>query len=402
MRFGAGSRIWVDGSPDFGTAGCLVNVEGVGDRIFLVTAGHVVANSNVGDLLRASDSPDKVAVGPCIGRLAEWAPLMAAGTPVDLALIQVDPAKVSSAAGDGGAYAGTNPTPSVGLGVRCHGAGSGGMVTSTILGVDVDVLIPFGNDGASDWHVYPKQIVCDMFTLPGDSGAAVLDMSQRIVGFVAGVAPVPAGITSPTGYVTVVVPVLTAFSGGPWARLNLATQIPVGAVAPPGLDVAPVSPVEVPGNEVGSDIDVMARTMWAEARGDGPPGMTAVAAVIMNRLRSPLHTRYGRTVAGVCKRRKQFSCWNPALPDYQATAADQAVYQALLAVNSSDPDFRTALQIATEAVQGDLEDPTRGALNYVAAWEKQRVCNGSASVGNWICSPDFTPIGRQIYIRNVA
>ena len=37
-----------------------------------------------------------------------------------------------------------------------------------------------------------------------------------------------------------------------------------------------------------SDLDTLARTLWAEARGEGVAGMEAVAAVIMNRVNADL------------------------------------------------------------------------------------------------------------------
>lgn len=403
-QFMSGSRIWVDGSSEFGTAACLVAEAGVADRVYIATASHVVAGqgASVGNFVRANDLADAVAVGPCIGRLMKWAPLVASGTPVDLALIWADPAQVSVAAFDGGAFAGTNTAPRVGMGVMCRGAGTGGMISSTILGVGVDTQVPFGVDGNSDFHSYPNQIACGQFTLPGDSGAAVLDLLHNLIGFVAGVAPTPAGITSDTGYVTVVVPVLSAFSGGPWARLNLVTQIPAGAVAPPGLADVPGIPVAQPSDAPNSDLDVMARTLWGEDRRDGAAGMTAVAAVILNRLRNPQHARFGATVAEVCKKSMQFSCWNAGIAGYVANANDVANYNDMMAVNTTDPDFRTALQIAAQAMQGNLVDPTGGALHFVATTYQNAFCNYAGNAGSWICSTNSLPIGHQTYIRNVA
>lgn len=55
------------------------------------------------------------------------------------------------------------------------------------------------------------------------------------------------------------------------------------------------------------DFDIMARTLWGEARGEGLKGMRAVAHVIMNRFRDE---RWPDTIAKVCQQRFQFSCWN--------------------------------------------------------------------------------------------
>ena len=55
------------------------------------------------------------------------------------------------------------------------------------------------------------------------------------------------------------------------------------------------------------DIDIVARTLFGEARGEGPLGMRAVAHVIRNRVRDK---RWRDTYAEVCLRSKQFSAWN--------------------------------------------------------------------------------------------
>lgn len=53
------------------------------------------------------------------------------------------------------------------------------------------------------------------------------------------------------------------------------------------------------------EIDVLAETLWCEARGEGKIGVEAVASVVMNRAK-----RSGKKVSDVCLQRKQFSCWN--------------------------------------------------------------------------------------------
>lgn len=102
------------------------------------------------------------------------------------------------------------------------------------------------------------------------------------------------------------------------------------------------------------EIDVMARTMWGEARGEGKTGMQAVANVIMNRVKNG--GWWGATPAEVCKKKSQFSCWNSNDPNYPK----------LLAVDSSDSNFRTALILAESAYNGTLPDITGGATNYLA------------------------------------
>jgi spore germination cell wall hydrolase CwlJ-like protein len=100
-------------------------------------------------------------------------------------------------------------------------------------------------------------------------------------------------------------------------------------------------------------IDVLARTIWGEARGEPPGGMAAVASVVMNRARHPRW--WGRDVVGVCLDPWQFSCWN----------ADDVNRPKMEAVDTTDPQFTAALAIADAAVRGVLPDTTNGADSYV-------------------------------------
>lgn len=54
-----------------------------------------------------------------------------------------------------------------------------------------------------------------------------------------------------------------------------------------------------------NESDVIASTLWYEARGEGYRGIDAVASVIFNRAK-----KSGQSAASECLRRNQFSCWN--------------------------------------------------------------------------------------------
>lgn len=101
-------------------------------------------------------------------------------------------------------------------------------------------------------------------------------------------------------------------------------------------------------------VDVVARTIWGEARGEGYEGMQAVANVIANRVARP--GWWGRDWRGVCMAPYQFSCWNANDPNLIK----------LSTVTTDDAAFAAAVQIATEAVTGQLDDITGGAVNYHA------------------------------------
>ena len=101
-------------------------------------------------------------------------------------------------------------------------------------------------------------------------------------------------------------------------------------------------------------IDVLARTVWGEARGCGYAGMSHVAMVVMNRVNHPRW--WGHDVVSVCQAPYQFSCWLRSDPNRSK----------LLAVTDSDPVFNQALNIAVAAVAGTLQDVTDGADSYYA------------------------------------
>ena len=102
-------------------------------------------------------------------------------------------------------------------------------------------------------------------------------------------------------------------------------------------------------------IDILARTLWGEARGEGTIGMQAVANVIINRAANP--SWWGSNIMQVCRRPYQFSCWNDGDPNRSQ----------LKSVTEKDLYFATALRIACRAAYGALEDITNGADHYHAA-----------------------------------
>ena len=57
-----------------------------------------------------------------------------------------------------------------------------------------------------------------------------------------------------------------------------------------------------------SDLNIMAKTIWGEARGEPYNGQVAVAWVIRNR--AERGGWFGNTIREVCLKDQQFSCWN--------------------------------------------------------------------------------------------
>lgn len=128
------------------------------------------------------------------------------------------------------------------------------------------------------------------------------------------------------------------------------------------------------------DLDILARTIWGEARGEGYAGMQAVANVVINRFelaqKSPAKARqFGATIRDVCLKRKQFSAWNKNDPNYKR----------VIAVDETDRQYVTALYLAERAINGTLPDITGGADHYhtqfiAPSWSRGQTA--VASVGN--------------------
>jgi N-acetylmuramoyl-L-alanine amidase len=115
-----------------------------------------------------------------------------------------------------------------------------------------------------------------------------------------------------------------------------------------------------------SDIDTLARTVWAEARGEQFLGQRAVANVVINRWETD-EGQFKRddTIAMACLRPNQFSCWNAADPNFEE----------MQTISFGARSFRTAMRAALEAF--DEPDLTEGARHYHTAgvspeWSKRR------------------------------
>lgn len=112
------------------------------------------------------------------------------------------------------------------------------------------------------------------------------------------------------------------------------------------------------------DINLLARAVYAEARGEPFEGQVAVAAVILNRLRS---TQFPHTISGI-------------------------IYEPLAFTSVADGQInlnpnQKAFEAASDAING--WDPSRGALYYF---------NPVTSTSKWIWSrPEILKIGKHIF-----
>jgi len=98
------------------------------------------------------------------------------------------------------------------------------------------------------------------------------------------------------------------------------------------------------------EVDVLARTLWGEARSEGVGGLEAVAAVVLNRVnvaRKMAGYWWGNDVIQVCQKPYQFSCWNKSDPQYKR----------VISVDQSDVYFTTCVRVARRALLGLIDDP---------------------------------------------
>ena len=107
------------------------------------------------------------------------------------------------------------------------------------------------------------------------------------------------------------------------------------------------------------DRDVLARTIYGEARGEGMAGMIAVGWTIRNRVNDGKDKSWwGEGYACVCQAPYQFSCWNKNDPNYPYLSGAKPI---------PAPEFAKCKAAAIAVIDGSLADPTGGATHYYAA-----------------------------------
>jgi N-acetylmuramoyl-L-alanine amidase len=106
------------------------------------------------------------------------------------------------------------------------------------------------------------------------------------------------------------------------------------------------------------DRDILARTLWGEARGENLTGQIAVAWTIRNRvLDGKEKSWWGEGYAGVCQKPYQFSCWNKNDPNHTYLSGARPI------------PFRELAQAriaADQVIDGKVPDPTGAATHYYA------------------------------------
>lgn len=354
--------------PDgaLGTLGCLVHRAGDMSQQFILTAGHVVAPPNIGRKYKFVQSPVIAASG---SKTANAIAAVNQQTVFKERFLNRYDAAIARVIDDNAAPNIRNvgrlaPGPAVArveMPVSLCGAicdQQRGVVVDTDLAVKVGYR---GEGGSFVTYGFTNQLLCRMFTAEGDSGAILMDDELHPIGInIAG-----------TGAYSVVSPI------GPLLKdwglaVTTANALPSSTEATPNTQPWTVQP--------DAARDVLARTLWGEAEGEGSAGQRAVAAVIVNRTKRP--TRFATTVEGVCRQKNQFSCWNAG-----------ARRERMLAVDETQASFRSCVAIADETLEGRLQDPTNGAEFY---HEKSTI--PSWAVGHTPC----VVIGRHWFYNDVS
>lgn len=348
-----------------GTATALVRDRLAIDRHYLLTCGHVVAPgaetrvNEVVDIALPASAPG-AAARSASGRLAEWMPplgALALHSNIDAALVELlrsDAVAVARqgallASGIGGAARLDAPvslrrrsTPLAGA-LKIHWSGW----------VDLPALTP----GVADYFLagavgYQSSAA----TQAGDSGAALWDADDGLVGMHLGAIP-DAATGSANAVLAPIAPVLDWFQVQPWLRGDPATLAPQpvqpGRVAPAVLHPDERAP--------GDALTIVAQTLWGEAAGEGRIGMEAVASVIRNR--TDKQWRRKTDEVAVCLDYKQFSCWNNGSP---LLAKMERV------LRQPDAAWREALDVARLVLARRLPDRSNGATHYLASSLRKR------------------------------
>jgi spore germination cell wall hydrolase CwlJ-like protein len=103
-----------------------------------------------------------------------------------------------------------------------------------------------------------------------------------------------------------------------------------------------------------TDLDVLARTIYGEARGDlykyGVAAFIAIANVVANRKMK----NFAKTIADICLSPYQFSCWNK----------NDANYEKIRNVTKECCIFRKCQEVSENILSGKWPDLTDGCDHY--------------------------------------
>jgi peptidoglycan hydrolase-like protein with peptidoglycan-binding domain len=123
----------------------------------------------------------------------------------------------------------------------------------------------------------------------------------------------------------------------------------------------PLEMSDLPFEAIASDVDVLARTIFGEARGEPDQGKIGVAYTVINRV-SIAQSRggywWGNTIREVCLKPFQYSCWNRNDPN-------RAI---ILAVRPGERVFDRCLVIARQVIERAISNPVDRSTHYYATY----------------------------------
>lgn len=314
-------------------------------RIYLLGSGHVLAGGpspRIGDRVMIADGTPG---GRPAARLVAWTtPVPSeAGFPnqVDAALAEiVRPETVARLSGS--LPNGISGDIRSGMRLDLSGAVSGRQRT-TVVCERATLCFETEIPGIGRRRVgFRDQAFCRAVTQPGDSGASLVNDRGRAVGLHSWGSDGRAD--DGRGELSVFTPITTVLDAFTRTReLDLVTDTDVIAMP---LDRPPV-------DDLDDAIDLVARTLYGEARREPPETRVAIAEVVYNRAiqRSP---RFGLSVEAVCRQPDQFSCWNPGDPNRGRT----------LSISLCDPEIADCVTIARDLVAGRVGGLTLGADHF--------------------------------------
>ncbi|MBT9487344.1 MAG: cell wall hydrolase [Rubrivivax sp.] len=349
---------------EIGTATALVRDRLSPERHYLLTCAHVVA-PDAAARFRDGVHIGHAALGSVTGQLCEWAPLRPVGQPatrLDAALVELDSGSLHALRTLDPEWLPAGLNDQIGPALPVALQRPGGPLDGRLL-VQWSGEVVTGANATSTYFLEDGLGYATASpTVAGDSGGALWSAGDHLLGMHIGALD-PASAMGANALMTRVKPALDWFSVKPFTRHDLATLRADDWPALPAPQAPTVAPAVTPGagGPAAHDLQVLARTLWGEARGDGEPGMAAVAAVVLNRWRTGYRGR--ASVAEVCLDPAQFSCWNRNDPNRSALERVAA---------QNDAPFLAALNIAAQALGGQLPDPTVGARHYVATWLRTR------------------------------
>lgn len=156
-------------------------------------------------------------------------------------------------------------------------------------------------------------------------------------------------------------------------QVGQALNVPAGAVPDRGTAIAT--------SYSDKELEVLAKTIYGEARGEPQVGQEAVAFTVLNRIEK--RSWWGRDIIRVCKYPWQFSCWNSNDPN-SATLNT-------MAGNASE--LIPFLNVARRVLTGQAQNPIGKATHYYADY---------IAPPSWVSGATFvTKIGRHLFYADV-